>query len=196
MKTRILIIAIVAFCRYAATAQNDTMIKNKDMAIWANAGLMLAADENVNSMFGGNLGINACINHKHYFFLRVYDVIGGSIGINLNEPIKENMITETGSFNFMYGISKYTSKPFSFVCSAGLSYSQVDWKGEFIGYKSNLFWGNTPNYKYYKFKCWGVPLAISFMWKTTHYAFSIDLYANIHKHPDFGIVLNNHLGKI
>jgi hypothetical protein len=42
----------------------------------------------------------------------------------------------------------------------------------------------------------GVPLNVSFMLASPLIGASIDVYANIHKHPDYGLALNLLIGKI
>jgi hypothetical protein len=194
MKTKIIILALMIFCGHSIMAQKDTLNRNTGVKFWLNIGLTTSFDENINSLAGFNAGLNTCFNNRHYIFLRSYRSYQTPIGFH-GFDMKEKSLNEISTYALMYGIGENYSTKFSIVYSAGLCYADCDWIAKQTGSDNFLLW-EIPKYKIEHLTTVGVPLNISFLWKKEHYAFSIDLYANIQKHSEFGIVLNNHIGKI
>lgn len=185
MKAKMIITILLVFLGYSIIAQNDTLRK-KNIVFSGNAGWILALDENKNFLFGGGVGINFGYNN-HYLVLKNNYL--GSL------KTREFSIYKTKSFFLMYGYGINFSNEITTIYSMGLSHNKSIWIGEQTG-MYHYYLGDFPEYEKFNINSFGIPLSVSILWKTVYYAFSIDFYANINKHVDVGIVLNNHFGKI
>lgn len=194
METKIVISVLLLFYSHYIIAQNDNVKKKNDFKIWGNIGISCSFDENKNCAPGYNAGINFGLNNKHFIFIKENKITGPDF---LRFDRIENAYISLQSTSLMYGFCNDFSKKITTIYSTGISYNKGKWIGSIIGQTPSKPWvGGQSIYEYDDINSLGIPLCITFLFKTHYIGFSIDIYANFNKHPDYGIGMNFHFGKI
>ncbi len=173
--------------------QNDST-KNK-IYFWTSAGTCLTYTNKFNNLMGYRFAINASINQK--YFIALHYQLNYSLNSVLSNP-KSNIVTDLNNGSLLFGLGKYKCKSLTFVASTGISYGKVKFRGEFQQYKTS---GGPLTYYINQFKednynYVGLPINFKIIFTSPIIGLSIDLYANIHKHFDYGLILSANFGRI
>lgn len=89
------------------------------------------------------------------------------------------------------------------VANTGISYNLIRWRGEQIGVENhsdasnyvNLFSYDTPIFDSSSSYHFGIPIATQVILATEHIGLGFKIYANFHKHTDYGVMLHFMFGK-
>lgn len=187
----LLIIAILF--THLGTAQTPKSTIN----LWGNAGLSSSQSSNT-ALLGCNIGLNTVINQRYYLHLSNYVSINSEW--ELFSPAQPNKTENISNNAFLAGIYQQLSKRIAVVAAAGPSFGQLVYRGEIQSiYYNYSTWGidtetrtfdmQTINYK-------GLQLETTLILTSPNVGMSINFFANLHPHPDFGLSLNLLLGKM
>jgi hypothetical protein len=183
---------------FASFIQADTTSKKSKYYFWLSAGGQYSFSDNFHSLIGGGGGLTCLIKQKHFLSLKSYGCISTDItnpSFSFSDTNRSNQLFNILNISLLYGRTPFKTKCFTIITSAGISYGKAMYVGKYLYMNSDGFWDNaeyeTDTYNYI-----GLPLNVSFMLTSPFIGLSIDLYANIHKHPDYGFTLNTHFGKI
>lgn len=175
-------------------AQTDTTIKKSKYHFWMNDGIQYFLSDNSHSLIGVQLGLNSSIYQRHFIKLKGYAGLSSSgTSLTISQPDRLATIV---NLSLLYGIGKYVSRSFAIVPSIGPSYGSAFWRGEYL-YSQNG--GLAPDMDIYdddKYNYVGLNIEFTCMWTTPFIGASIAIYANIHKHSDYGVAVCYLLGKI
>ena len=180
-------------------AQTDTTIKKSKYHFWLGYGGQYFFSNNFHSLGGIQSNLNFSINQKH--FIKLIGYIGISTDFELlgsSDTTKPNRLTAIENLSLLYGIGKYQTKYFAIVPSAGISYGAAFWRGKYLYTEHSGGWFSWDNviYENDNYNYVGFPMEVSFVLTSSIVGLSLNLYANIHKHSDYGVALNLLLGKI
>jgi hypothetical protein len=183
---------------FIAFAQTDSTSKKSQYYFWLSAGGQYSFSDNFHSLIGGAGGLTCLIKQKHFLSLKSYGCISTDIldsSFSFSDTNQSNQLFTILNISLLYGRTPFKTKCLTIITSAGISYGKAMYVGKYLYTNNDGLWDNaeyeTDTYNYI-----GLPLNISFMLSSPFIGLSIDLYANIHKHLDYGITLNTHFGKI
>lgn len=186
------------FITGAVLAQSDTTAKKNKIYIWATAGIQAGFADDLDFMAGEQLALNFSLNQRNFVQLKGYEMFSFSHW-PIGDPKPQKLIY-IRNVSALYGIGGYKTESFAIIPSIGLSFGEAIYRGEILYIDrpspSSWFGISHPVFAYDEFYYLGIPVNVSFMLTSPRIGVSADVYANIHKHPDYGISLNVHLGKI
>ncbi len=178
--------------------QTENNVKDRKYNFWTNVGLHVSTPVNSDYLAGAQMGINSSINQKHFLKINGYVSISPN-DIFPSSEISPNHLTKISNLSVLYGINHFKTNCFLVVPYVGIGYGNLSYRGKYLYtvYQSFL-WTTTPEPRYENenFNYIGFPLEVSFILTKPVVGMSIDLYANLHKYPDYGIRINFLLGKI
>lgn len=176
--------------------QPDTVVKAHKYHFWYATGGQFFFSENFKSLIGIQKNLNFSVYEHH--FIKAKGYIGISTDFGFGNELTAQRIASVGNLSLLYGIGKYYTKSFAFVPLTGISYGSAHWRGDYAGIEHGTWLGgdraiykDENDYNYF-----GVPLEVSYILGGPHLGFDIDLYANFHRHSDYGMALNFIFGKI
>jgi hypothetical protein len=178
--------------------QVDTL-KQKTFGLWFNHGLNISSPYNFEFLIGVQAGLNFSLNEQHFFKLKGYVCLAPNDFLDFSNEIKPNRLLEIYNLSFMYGFSKYKNNFCLIVPYIGISCGYLYYRGKYLysTHRTILFTSTSnPQYEHDNSPYIGLPLEVSFIFAKPIVGMSVDFYANIHKHSDFGIKLNMLIGKI
>lgn len=176
-------------------AQNDTISKASPSYIYSiNAGVISALPEQNGINVGFNAGLDLGFHSEWFLYLstmrRKREFDGFIFG-----PLPSNKLVRLENYSLMFGQKEYLTNDLYLYYSAGLSGGRGVYRGEIIDTIGSFF----PTYviEYDTFSYIGVPINIGVMcFSPDPLGVSLELYINLHKHPDYGIMLKFHLGRL
>jgi hypothetical protein len=151
------------------------------------------ADLNVSFLPGLQASIIIGFNEKHYIISKYYNINTlNTFGI---EQPKANLLDYLCNYSILYGYGLINENKTIFISGVGLSYGNGLYRGKKTGTGGTFsVW---PSFDYEKFEYFGVPILLSFTkTKNSYFGAGLDLYINIHKHPDLGIMIHFDFGYI
>lgn len=178
--------------------QTDFEVNDSKYNFWTNVGWHVSTPVNSDFLAGAQLGINSSINQKHFLKLNGYVSISPN-DIFPTTEIRPNHITKISNLSVLYGFNKFKTNYFFVVPYVGIGYGNLSYRGEYLStHYVSFLWATTgyPVYKNENFNYIGFPIEVSFILTKSKIGMSLDLYANLHKYPDYGIMINILLGKI
>lgn len=186
---------LITMCYVAFTQENSTQ-KDHEVNLWISGALQFTFADDFDRLGGLQAGFNCAINQCHFIQLKVYYCMSTE---PLFGPYSPNRLRSIANLSLLYGRGKYLTNSLLVTASAGLSYGKANYRGEFL-YKYTSSSGfvrfthevfDTDLYNYI-----GLPMNVNFMLSSQHFGIGLDIYANFHKHTDYGLRLSLHLGFI
>jgi hypothetical protein len=163
--------------------------------LWLSAGTCLTYTDNFNNLLGYRFAINSSINQK-YFITFNYQ-LNYSINNVLSNP-KSQIVTNLNNGSLLFGLGKFKYKSLAFIAATGISYGKEKYRGELLGSITHngpvniyVYRFSEDNYNYI-----GVPINLKILLTSPIIGLSLDLYANIHKHFDYGLIVSANIGRI
>jgi hypothetical protein len=186
---------LLSLTPFASFGQTDTILKKNEYHFWLNSGGKYFFSGNYRSLLGIQSGVNFSINQQHFIKLEGY--AGVSTDWTLLSGSKSDRLSAIGNLSLLYGIGRYKTKSFAIVAYSGLSYGRAFWRGHYL-YTEHRGWfgSDNPVYDDDKYNYIGLPIEINFILTTSIIGTSLGIYANAHKHPDYGLTISWLLGKI
>jgi len=142
------------------------------------------------------MAANSSINQKYFItlhFQRTSILLDGF----MSQPTP-NVITDLTNGSLLLGLGKYKYKSLAFIASSGISYGKANYRGELL--ESKINGGSITYYIYYfeedSYRYIGLPVNFKILLTSPYIGLSLDLYANFHKHSDYGLTLGINFGKI
>ncbi|MBI4945118.1 MAG: hypothetical protein HY840_01805 [Bacteroidetes bacterium] len=195
----ILTVALILTNVSTTLAQADTTIKKSKYHFWLGYGGQYFFSNNFHFLGGIQGNLNFSINQKHFIKLKGYVGISSDWDpLGPSDTTSPNRIIDIENLSLLYGIGKYQTKYFAIVPSAGISYGAVYWRGKYLYTEHGSGWLSLDNFTYEhdNYNYIGFPIEVCFVLTSPIVGLSLDIYANIHEHSDYGVALNMLLGKI
>jgi hypothetical protein len=196
-------LSLLPMITFASFEQADTIPEESKYHFWFSVGGLYCFSGDFHSLLGGQLDLNFSVNQRHFIKLKGYGCYATDLESSLfsEDTSKSNRLISIQNLSVLYGTGLFKTNCFSIITSAGLSCGTALYQGRYLYTNgcSGSGWGpcwDNAVYDYDDYSYIGMPLNISFMITSPFIGLSIDLYANIHKHPDYGVTLNTHFGKI
>ena len=188
------IIVILSFVlSHSAFGQKDST--NNKIYLWLSGGTCITYTENFNNLIGYRLAINSSIRQK-YFFTFLYQINGSLDGL-FSRPTP-NIVASITNGSLLFGIGEYKYKSLACIASTGISYGKLYYRGALKDSTQGSGFLSTTTYENEQdnFNYIGLPIDIKILWTSPIVGINLDLYANIHKHTDYGIIISIDIGKI
>lgn len=165
---------------------------------WLTAGPQLSFSDNFDLLYGAQAGIIFAVNQQHFIQVKGYESYAPT-KIWASPETKANRLKKIRNLSLLYGFGRYKTDSFVFIASTGLSFGKASYRGKLLYLVQDpnctLCW-DKPVFEFEDFNYIGLPFNISFMLTSPIIGTSLDFFVNFHKHTDFGMTLNLHLGKI
>jgi len=159
---------------------------------WVSAGPGLTFSDNFHFMTGLRLAINSSINQKYFLSLLAEN--------SMYYKEKPNEVNDIQNYSVLVGMGKYKFKSLAFIASTGISIGHLWYRGNVIDSIPNP---NVPTlypfdrfYEFSYYKYIGLPIDLKILFTSPFVGLSLDLYANIHRHSNYGVVFSLNFGKI
>ncbi len=168
--------------------QSDSIKK-----IWGNIGIVTTN----NDRRGFQTGINSSFK-KNVISLKYYQNEEFMVGFPF-EDYRLNNIQKIQNLSLLYGRS-FGNKYIQLIPMAGPSIGKGVWRNDKVDIEPSsgeFSLMNNRIYHYDKFDYVGLNLNLEFMWTPTKYfGVGVNVFENIHKHPDFGFGFNIIIGRL
>lgn len=163
--------------------------------LWLSGGTCLIYTDNFNNLLGYRFAINTSIYQK--YFIAFHYQLNYSLNGVLSNP-KSNIVTNLNNGSLLFGPGKYQFKSLAFIASMGLSFGKEKYRGKLLESKipngpMTIYIKHFSEDNYYYF---GVPINFKILFTSPIIGLAVDLYANIHKHPDYGLIFSANFGRI
>lgn len=165
--------------------------KDSTKTIFGHIGFLTDTKDRIGCQLGFNLSWRKSLLSIKYYHNEEF-----LVGWPFSSP-RINYIQKIDNIALTYGI-ELGSKHFKVIPTAGLSIGRGNWRNSTIDTFSGSGWFSWPYYEYHynKFQYVGLLCEINFLWKPIeNFGYEINLFANFHSHPDYGIGVNNFFSK-
>jgi hypothetical protein len=162
---------------------------------WADAGVMVAFSS------GGNVhGVRAGVEVSYRRFLYTHFIMSRHSRIDplfaVNEY--EGKVMDINNYSLLLGYGIRLSEKAWVIGYSGLSAGQGHCNGKllYVLKVNGIFSNEDPVYEEIRYQYVALPVHLKLMLGGPFAAFSLELYTNIHKHSDYGVVASFCVGKI
>jgi hypothetical protein len=192
-KTGLLVLYLLSLLNVSAQTETDEL----PFALWASLGTGLITTGQVNGMSCGRAGLNVALYQKHFIsgqFQRTFTMEG------VTTDNSANQLLTSSNISLLYGRSLPWEGKATWVVSAGISAGKGVYQGQSTGYSGsglgNPLNGMASDYESTEFVYIGFPVSVKMYRTGPETGYSLDLYANLHHHADFGLVICWEIGRI
>lgn len=127
---------------------------------------------------------------KHVFKLKTYTGVSVSLDGPIFSATKPNRLGSISNLTLQYGFANYLPKSVLVIPSIGPCYGVVFWRGKYLGSVNGGFAPHLHLFDDNQFHYLGAQFECSILWIGRKIDAGLDVYVNIHKHPDYGFALN------
>jgi hypothetical protein len=188
---------LFALAAISTYGQKDTIIVIRKIHSWYSTAGIFGYSDDFYNINGIQHSINISIHQKHFFQARA------SLGIYLGdgffgEPTVANRLVSYLDLSILYGRVRYLTSYLMVKACAGISCGKAKYRGKLL-YFTNSGWfgsGDSPVFDNDNYNYVGIPLTLGCIVTIPAGGIGLDLYANVRKHPDYGLTLSLNLGSI
>lgn len=193
---KIIVLFSICFCAsISAWGQSENNKNHKGFFLWAGAGTLFSFSDDFDSLLPERLSLNFSTDQKHFLSV-IYHENSVLDGFPFGAE-KPHRLTYSKSGSALAGVGTYKNKSLAFIGSAGISYGQAEYRGKILDVTDSGGWfGKKYIFDYEDYHYLGLSLNGKILWTSPFAGLSLDVYANVHKHPEYGLILSVNAGNI